>query len=328
MFTDIAVAIADGGTRITDIATAGDQEELFGAVASVPTAWRALQAAGEEERLAAVAAARAAVRAHVWEQITARHGRIPPCTVAGKDLGDMIVIRLDASIVIAHSDTELADRTFTKTVGHHPLTAWCDTTGELLAVTLRPGNAGSNTAADHIEVLTAAIAQIPAPYRRKLLVTVDGAGSTHALVDVIAKLHADPDNGVEIHYAVGFDLDERGRTAIGTVPARAGEPALDAEGTPRKGAAVAELTGLYPTDSHGDRLKGCRRTCGTGPQGATAPGCAAVAVRTSTRATGSSSPPPTCPAGRCSFSRPATRPRPGSRTGSAARRRRTCAGCR
>jgi DDE family transposase len=75
--------------------------------------------------------------------------------------------------------------------GHHPLTAWCDNTGELLAVLLRPGNAGSNTAADHLTVLKAAIAQIPPEHRRKILVTVDGAGSTHALVDHVTALNAE-----------------------------------------------------------------------------------------------------------------------------------------
>ncbi|MCL9759270.1 transposase [Frankia sp. AiPa1] len=217
VLTDIAVGIADGGTRIKDIATLGDQGELFGAVASVPTAWRALKEI-DAERLPAVTAARAAARVGVWEQIVARHGRIPPCKVAGRDLGDRIVIRLDASLVLSHSDKEHAARTFKKTFGHHPIMAWCDNTGELLAIKLRAGNAGANTAADNIEVLDAAIAQLPAPYRKKILVTVDGAGSTHALVAHVAKLNEDPDR--QVYYAVGFDLDERGRQAVGKVPGR------------------------------------------------------------------------------------------------------------
>src|SRR5215813_6060464 len=109
---------------------------------------------------------------------------------------------------------------------------------------LRPGNAGSNTAADHLTVLQAAIAQIPPQHRKKILVTVDGAGSTHALVDHITALNAEHP-AIDIRYAVGFDLDERGRVAIGRVPERVWCPALDAEGEPRKGAHVAELTGLY-----------------------------------------------------------------------------------
>jgi len=111
VLTDLAAVVADGGTRIKDIAVLGDQAVLFKSVASVPTAWRALEEA-DELRLAALAAARARVRAYVWEQIVARHGRIPPCCLAGTDLGDWIVIRLDASIVIAHSDKEQAAKTF------------------------------------------------------------------------------------------------------------------------------------------------------------------------------------------------------------------------
>jgi hypothetical protein len=76
-----------------------------------------------------------------------------------------------------------------------------------LAFRLRPGNAGSNTATDHIEVLGEAIAQVPARYRRNLLITVDGAGATLDLVKHITKLNTAP--GRRVHYSVGFDLDHR-----------------------------------------------------------------------------------------------------------------------
>jgi hypothetical protein len=78
------------------------------------------------------------------------------------------------------------------TYGHHPLTAWCDNTGESLAFRLRLGNAGSNTAADHITVLTEALAQIPFRHRRDVLVTVDGAGATLDLVRHITTLNTAP----------------------------------------------------------------------------------------------------------------------------------------
>ena len=64
----------------------------------------------------------------------ARHGAIPASVVADRDLGRTIVIRLDATLVVAHSDKELAAGTFKGSWGHHPLTAWCDNTGENLAV--------------------------------------------------------------------------------------------------------------------------------------------------------------------------------------------------
>jgi hypothetical protein len=253
VLADLAVAIADGAPTISEIDTLRHQGELFALVASDTTVWRALEEI-TAARLGKVAVARARVRAHVWRQIVARHGRVPPARVAGRDLGEVTVIRLDASIVLAHSDKQGAGPTFNKTFGFHPLTAWCDNTGESLVVKLRPGRAGSNTATDHIEVLTEAIAQIPASHRRRMLITCDGAGSTHALVEHISVLNTRP--GFAVRYSVGFDFDERVRAVIGHVPATAWAPALDAHGNPRDDAQVAELTGLLRHSVGGDRLTG------------------------------------------------------------------------
>ena len=253
VLTDLAVAIADGATTIGEIDTLRHQGELFGPVASDTTAWRALSGC-DGVALARVSKARARVRRHVWGLIGARHGGIPPARVAGRDLGEVIVVRLDATIVVAHSDKQQAKGTFKGTYGHHPLTAWCDNTGESLAVRLRPGNAGSNTAADHIEITGAAIAQVPAKYRRKMLFTCDGAGSTHALVEHISKLNAR--RGYQVHYSAGFGFDERIRAVLPRLPETAWTPALDADGTPRPDAQVAELTGLLRHSAAGDRLAG------------------------------------------------------------------------
>jgi Transposase DDE domain group 1 len=162
------------------------------------------------------------------------------------------VIRLDASIVIAHSDKTGARGTFKGTYGHHPLLATCDNTGELLVALLRPGNAGSNTGTDHVKVLDAAITQIPWPHRRDLLVTIDGAGAGHMIVDHITALNAR--HCYRVGYSIGFDLDERARTAISRLPKTGWDPALDAQGQPRDDAAVAELTGLLRHSAGGDQL--------------------------------------------------------------------------
>ena len=53
--------------------------------------------------------------------------------------------------------------------------------GEPLAIMLRPGNAGSNTAADHIEVTRLALAQLPRGQRRRVLIRTDSGGGTHEL---------------------------------------------------------------------------------------------------------------------------------------------------
>ena len=127
VLADTAVLIADGGRVLSDLAVLRDQAELFGPVASDPTLWRALDEIGPDQR-ERIAAARAKVRRHVWGLIEARHGRIPASRVADRDLGDTIVIRMDATIQIAHSDKQQAAGTFKGTWGHHSLTAWCDNT--------------------------------------------------------------------------------------------------------------------------------------------------------------------------------------------------------
>jgi hypothetical protein len=243
VLADTAVMIADGGRVLSDLAVLRDQGELFGPVASDPTLWRTLNAVDALTR-DKIAVARAKTRVHIWNLITERHGSIPAAKVADADLGKTVVIRLDASIVVAHSEKSMAAGTFKGTWGHHPLTAWCDNTQECLAVKLRPGNSGSNTVRDHLEVLTAAINQIPVAHRRDLLITCDGAGATKDLLKHITTLNAVP--GRRVHYSVGFDLDERARTAIRAVPKDAWQHVLNTDGTPRdlKDAGVVELTSL------------------------------------------------------------------------------------
>jgi hypothetical protein len=250
---DVAVSIAGGADNLAGTAVLRDQQRLFGQVASVPTMWRSLNEIGHQG-MARIALVRDRVRARVWELIAARHGQIPPSRTCYGDLGEVIVIRIDASLIGSHSDKECAAGNFKGGYGFHPLLAWCDNTGELLAVIPRKGSAGSNTAADHIAIIDAAIAAIPAKWRRNLLITIDGAGSSHAVVEHLRKLNARP--GCSVAYSVGFDLDERARVAIAWMPAHGWSPALDATGLARADAQVAELTGVLRQSTGGDRLAG------------------------------------------------------------------------
>ncbi len=116
-----------------------------------------------------------------------RPARRPPVRVADRKLEGVTCIRLDATVVTAHTDKELAEPNF-KGYGHHPLLAACDNTGEPLAWMLRPGSAGSNTAADHLRLLARGgrgAAARPAP---RLMITCDGAGASHALVKELDRL--------------------------------------------------------------------------------------------------------------------------------------------
>ena len=165
VLVDVATMITAGGEAIADIDTLRHQEQVLGAVASAPTVWRALDEVGPGA-LKRIEKARAKVRAGVWGLIP---GGLPASKIAGTTLpADVVVLDVDATIVVAHSEKEQATRTFKKTFGYHPIGVWCDNSGEFLAASLRPGNAGSNTTADHLDVLARAIVQVPASYRRKV----------------------------------------------------------------------------------------------------------------------------------------------------------------
>lgn len=239
VLTDVAVMLADGGEAIADIDVLRHQAGVLGPVASPPTVWRALDEVTPGQ-LKKLQAARARTRRRVWALLP--HG-VPASRVAGTDLAeDLIVLDTDATIVVSHSEKENAAATFKRTFGFHPLGVWCDNTSEFLAAKLRAGNAGSNTAADHIEVLTEAIAQIPGSHRRKLLIRSDGAGASHKLLDWLTAQNQV--RGRRVEYSVGFAITEKIRDAIDLVPKKVWTPALDADGGVREGGDVAELTAL------------------------------------------------------------------------------------
>ena len=129
---DLAVMLADGGNCLADLGALREQADLFGQVASDATAWRAL-AALDAERLEEVRAARAGARARAW--------------AAGARPAE-IVLDIDSTLVTAHTDKEGAAPTYKRGFGFHPLLCYRD--GEALSGLLRPGNAGANTAADHV----------------------------------------------------------------------------------------------------------------------------------------------------------------------------------
>lgn len=219
---DLAVMLADGGEAISDLAVLRDQPSLFGEVASVPTAWRTLEAV-DEATLVRIAMARAAARAAAW--------------AAGADPG-FYVIDFDGTLVTAHSEKQGAAPTYKRGFGFHPLLAYLDATGEALAAKLRPGNAGSNTAVDHVEVLDAALVQLPVdPHERQVIARTDSAALTHGFIDACRE------RGVR--FAVGHDLTEPIRTACLSVPRRWWQPAITADGSDeRDDAQVAEITDL------------------------------------------------------------------------------------
>lgn len=232
---DLALAIALGGDCLADLAVVRAQPDLFGRVASDPTVSRLVEtlARDPDTAVTAIRAARAAARQRVW-----RH-RSP--------VGDteLVIVDLDATVVLAHSEKEGATPTFKRTFGFHPLFAFVDHgtdgTGEPLAGLLREGRANANDAADQIAVLDAALAQLPEHVRGRVLVRGDTGSGVREF------LHHVTDLGLE--YSVGVYARQPVLDALAAMPRCAWRSAIDVEGHPREGAQVAELTRYLP-DTH------------------------------------------------------------------------------
>jgi len=241
VLVDVAVAIADGAVTISDVQVLADQQGLHGpagSVASTSTIWRVLaDIAKDPGMLAAIRQGRAQARDRAWLARGELTGtELPGSRAAGKTI-DQLVIDLDATLVTAHSDKEGAKGNFKGGFGYHPLGAWLDNTNEALAAVLRPGNAGSNTAADHLTVVDLALAQLPDRWRGKpILVRADGAGYSHALIGALSTAGLD--------FSVGYPVTEAVRDAIKQIPKWAWQTANNADGGLREHADVVEVTGL------------------------------------------------------------------------------------
>lgn len=216
---DLAAMLADGGDCLADLGALRDQIDLFGGVASDSTAFRvidSIDAACLERLREAVALA----RSRAWKL-----GARPTQTV----------LDVDATLTTAHSDKQGAKGNFKGGYGHHPLLCYLDGTGEALAGVLRPGNAGSNTAADHVAVLDLALEQLDqVALDGEIVVRADGAGASHELTRYC--------RDANLRFSVGFDVDERVRDAITTLPETAWAKAIRGDGSARKHSQVAEIT--------------------------------------------------------------------------------------
>lgn len=282
VLTDLACALAAGASGLTDAEAIAAQlallDESGGRGRGGPsdtTIWRvlgelAVQIGADGLPRRRLADALAHARARAWDRISTRHGGFSTVAVAGRPLvhaahardgrpegAAVTVLRLDATLIDAASNKQHAAGTYRGGWGFHPLTAWCSNVGDNLAVMLRPGNAGSFTAADHIAVLDAAIGQVPPLYRRDLLVTVDGAGASHALIEHLSRLNTAAGHGRagrRLEYSVGWPVDERTRAAIDLAPQDAWTEAVRADGNLYEAAQVIDLTGLLRASMHGELL--------------------------------------------------------------------------
>jgi hypothetical protein len=235
LVVDLATTLVDGGDCVSDLGVLADQLDLFGSVASPSTATRLLYALGEGE-LAEIRSARRSARERAW-------------TLGARPR--QVTLDFDAQLLECHTLKEGAGPNRKGGFGFHPLHCFLDETGEHLAGLLRPGNAGANTASDHIAVLEAALAQLPASVADRererpvaILVRSDSAGATHAFADALRER--------KISFSLGYQVDQRVGEAALALPKRQWRRALNQDGRPRRGAWVAELTGRVDLSSWPD----------------------------------------------------------------------------
>jgi hypothetical protein len=234
-----AIAIALGATSMADVAVLGHLSLVLGPAPSGSTVRRALGLACDPV-LVKVSQARARIRRHVWDLIGATPAGFPWLEVAGRVMAGWIAIDMDATLVTAHSDKEKAAPTWKKGYGFHPLAAWCMNTRECLDMMLRPGNAGSNTFEDHKAVLDRALKQVPARFRRKVLVRVDGAGASHKLIEYLLSLSSPRKT---LLFTCGWTILEA-EQAIADLTETAWQPGLLQDGGLEDGKDCAEVTHL------------------------------------------------------------------------------------
>jgi hypothetical protein len=233
LLAQVVVMLAAGGRCVADMAALRDQPALFGTVASDPTIWRTFDAITPEV-LNGLRVARADARAAVW----ARRRRRGP-----------VVLDVDASLVEIHSENKQGAASHYKGgYGFAPMFCFTDD-GEALAGILRPGNAAANSGADQLAVVDAAIAQLPADVavghrvgdeanlvRERVVVRADTAGHVHAFIAGLATRN--------IEFSISARVSDQLDAAIMQIPARRWRPAINLDGSPRRGAQIIELRGV------------------------------------------------------------------------------------
>ena len=234
-----ALMIAGGGESCADIEHLRAEEDLFGYVPSDSTVFRTFHEITPGVR-ADLAETVADVRSKVWARSAATTGRAP------------VFLDIDASLVEIHSENKAeTGPTYKGGFGFHPMLCFADATGEALSGLLRPGNAGSNTVADHITVLDDALRQLPESVQaghhkgddpelvvRSVVVRTDSAGSTHGFVNACR------DRNVGFFTVAGTNAQIQQAIFDAEGLEEVWSPALRQDGTFRKGASVCELTSL------------------------------------------------------------------------------------
>jgi hypothetical protein len=235
VFTQLSMTLAAGGRCLADLKTLRNQPELFGEVASDPTAWRAVHQVDDD-----AVAKMVAVRQDAIRRLLVFSGL------------DEVVLDVDATLVnIDSEDKQHAMATFKGGFGFAPMVCMIEPLG-LPAGMLRPGNATANNAGDQLAVVDEAIGSLPVQWqaghaagddpslvRRRLLVRADTAGGTRKMLTGLAARN--------LIFSVGMRTSDVAVAGIQAIDETTWQGAVDADGQPREGAQVTEAAHLVPS---------------------------------------------------------------------------------
>ncbi|WP_026533336.1 IS1380 family transposase, partial [Arthrobacter sp. H41] len=251
----LAVMLAGGGEHVSDLDILRTGANVFGKVASNATISRFFErtVTSPEVFSYGFSTLTRELRTRVWASAGDRSPAVKATAL------DPLIIDLDATLVTSHSDKEQAVGTYKGGYGFAPFIASVDYgagngTGEVLTALLRPGNAGANSAKDHIAVFTHAIEQLPDDFYdqqgrligEKVLVRTDSAGASREFLHYLSSL------GVQ--FSVSYPVPVLKAHMVGWInDKKYWQPALDQSGDERTDAWVVnatEVLGLTDYPAH------------------------------------------------------------------------------
>lgn len=243
----LAVMLAGGGEHVSDLDILRAGAGVFGKVASNATVSRFFERTVTNPDLFSYGFSTLIreLRSRAWASAGDRNPALNATAL------HPLVIDLDATLVTSHSDKEMAVGTYKGGYGFAPFIASVDYgtgngTGEVLAAVLRPGNAGANSADDHIKVFTQAIAQLPDDFYdqdgeligKKILVRTDSAGASRKFLHHLSSL------GVQ--FSVSYPVPVMKTNMVAWINDKQyWQPALDQDGNDRTNAWVINATDVF-----------------------------------------------------------------------------------
>ena len=248
----LAAMLAAGGEHVTDLDMLRSSPGVFGPVPSNATVSRFFERTVANPEIFAYGFETLSreLRSRAWDAAAKRS------PAARATPAEPLIIDLDATLVTSHSDKENVAGTYKGGYGFAPFIATCDYgtgngTGETLAALLRPGNAGANSADDHIRVFDTATAQLPETFfdicgtllGEKILVRTDSAGASRKF---LWHLHAR-----SVQFSVSYPVPVGKAHMIDWINNKKyWQPALDQDGKNRSDAWVINATHVIPLSDY------------------------------------------------------------------------------